>query len=294
MPELPEVETIRRSLEKNLVGKSVSFVRILEAKQFIGDPKKIEGEKIVRLDRRGKVLSIIFSNNFVLSIHLKLTGQILLANNKDQAIFRNTIPRADTTQMPGKTTRVTIEFIDASALYFNDLRKFGWMKLSQNIEEPQSVDVLSTDFTTALLYSKTKNSKKPIKVLLMDQEVIAGLGNIYANDSLWEAKISPLVRANELSEKEVTNLHMAIKKIIDEGIAHKGSSAKDEIYILPDSSPGKYQHYFKVYHQHGKPCKRCGTTIVRVKQAGRSTFYCPRCQATHTVLPQSVKDQPLF
>ncbi|HLL60206.1 MAG TPA: bifunctional DNA-formamidopyrimidine glycosylase/DNA-(apurinic or apyrimidinic site) lyase [Candidatus Nitrosocosmicus sp.] len=277
MPELPEVETIKRTLKNNLIGKKIKNVEILEPKQFSGEINQVISQTIVDIVRKGKVLSLKLSNNLYLSIHLKLSGQILFSSDRNNAVYPNTIPRADTNKMPAATTRIIIDFDDNSALFFNDMRKFGWMKVLTDIESV-SVDVLSPTFTQEYLSSVLTKTKKPIKTVLMDQTYIAGLGNIYANDSLWEAKINPLRKCNTLSDDEIGNLHNAIMKIIKEALSYKGSSAKDELYIIPDGSKGQYQNYFKVYHQHNKPCPRCGDIIVYVKQAGRSSFYCPTCQ----------------
>lgn len=278
MPELPEVETIRLSLQKKLANKTIKNVTIRQPKQFIGDINDIIGQKVVDVIRKGKVISIKLSNGLYISVHLKLTGQLLFAANKQQTKFNSTIPFAETDTMPGKTTSVIIEFDDGSTLFFNDLRTFGWMKVSKQPEGPTSVDVLSPDFTEEYLQSITSKTRKPIKVLLMDQEALAGIGNIYANDSLFIAKINPLRKSNTLIPDEISSLHKAIQKIIAEGLLYRGSSARDEVYILPDGSKGSYQNHFKVYHRENKPFLRCKNLIIRVKQGGRSSFYCPVCQ----------------
>lgn len=278
MPELPEVESIRLSLEKDLVGKTISTLTILEPKQFVGDKNLMIGQTITSVERKGKVISIGLSNHYYVSIHLKLSGQLLYGDNKDKSIFKNIIPRANSTTLPSSTTRIVIGFSDNSALFFNDLRKFGWIKLGKNPEYPTAVDILSSDFTMEYLQKIVNKSGKPIKVLLMEQDKLAGIGNIYANDSLWEAKINPLRKANTLTEEEITLLYASIKKIIAESLRLKGSSAKDELYVLPDSSKGEYQNHFKVYHRDGKRCLRDNTLVVRITQAGRGTFYCPTCQ----------------
>ncbi len=278
MPELPEVESIRLSLHTSLTGKTISSIKALVPKQLSGDHKKSLGKKISAVERRGKVVIISLSDETYISIHLKLTGQLLFAGDKNRAVFNTQIPLANTNTMPGKSTSVIIEFEDGSALFFNDLRKFGWVRLGPNKEGPVSADAVSSQFTEEYLKSATANSKKPIKVLLMDQEKIAGIGNIYANDSLFVAGINPERKANSLSAKEITDLYNAIRKILSEGIKYKGSSAKDEVYRLPDGTMGSYQNHFKVYQREGKPCLKCGEKILRIKQAGRSSFYCPNCQ----------------
>lgn len=278
MPELPEVETIRLSLAKNIVGKTIKSIQVLSPKQFVGDVDSIVRQNIVSIDRKGKVMAIKLSNNLYLSIHLKMSGQILFSKNVDHAVYGHPVAKANTSTMPGKTTRIIIEFADNSAIFFNDLRKFGWIKLGNKPEEPMGPDVLSADFTVNHLKKVLSSSRKPIKVLLLDQDKIAGIGNIYANDSLWEAKINPLRVANTLNDVEVGELYKGILTIIHEGIKYKGSSSADEAYVLPDASKGGYQHHRRVYHRTGLPCLRDGHKIMRVRQAGRSSFFCPHCQ----------------
>ncbi|CAN5183113.1 DNA-formamidopyrimidine glycosylase [soil metagenome] len=283
MPELPEVETIRLFLSKNLIGKTITQIDIREPKQFHGDQNEVIGKKITNVGRTGKILHIKIDPLY-LSFHLKLSGQILYANHKDNPTFKNVIPRANSNKMPSSTTRVIFYFDDNSALYFNDMRKFGWVKLSEKPEEPKAVDILSPAFTLDYFTKAITGVRRPIKVVLLDQDKMAGIGNIYANDSLWEARIHPARKANTLSVDETKILYEAILKIINEGVKYRGSSAADELYVLPDSEKGQYQHHFKTYYQHGKPCKRCGELIVRTVVGGRGTFYCPKCQSENPQL----------
>lgn len=278
MPELPEVETIHRCLQLSIIGKIIKDVEILEKKQFIGKKEDVVGKKIVDISRAGKVLLIKLSNNKYLNIHLKLTGELLFAKNINNAVFNQVIPFTNTRKMPANTTRIIIKFTDGSGIFFNDLRKFGWIKVKNEPEKPKGVDVLSKQFTLKFLTLITRSTKKTIKVLLMSQDKITGIGNIYANDALFLAKIHPLRSANSLTDNEIKNLHQAILKVINEGIKDKGSSGADEAYILPDGTKGTHQRHFLVYQQEGKPCPRCKTKIKRIKQGGRSSFFCPRCQ----------------
>lgn len=281
MPELPEVETIRLFLHQHLIGKEIIKTDISVPKMFHGVPSELKNAVVKNTDRKGKVLTFVLqkqSRTSYLSFHLKLSGQILFASDHTQAVFPNKIPLANSHELPAKTTRMIFHFTDGSLLFFNDLRKFGWAKLSDKPEHPTGVDVLSADFTEEYILNKLPDTKRPIKTVLLDQTIIAGVGNIYANDSLWEAGIHPERPTNSLSEAERKCLYLAIKKIIAEGLKYKGSSAKDELYVLPDSSPGTYQNHFKTYHQHGQKCIRCGSIIQRTKIGGRGTFFCPVCQ----------------
>ncbi len=281
MPELPEVETIRLFLHQCLIGKEIRSCEILVPKMFHGNPKDLENAVVIDTDRKGKVLTLVLEKKGrkqYLSFHLKLSGQILYAADKNYAEYPNTIPLANSNKMPAKTTRMVFYFTDGSVLYFNDLRKFGWAKLADTPEHPTGVDVLSEQFTAQYVVKSLIKTKRPVKTVLLDQTIISGIGNIYANDALWEAGIHPERQTSSLSQEERKRIYIAIKKTIAEGLKFKGSSAKDELYVLPDSTSGGYQKHFKTYHQHGKHCSKCGTVIVRTKLGGRGTFFCPVCQ----------------
>jgi len=287
MPELPEVENIKRQLKPSIIGKLISDVEILSPKNFVGEKKDVVGKKIISVDRYGKVLVFKLAklvkpakliNIKYLNIHFKLSGQILFSKNINKAIFKNIIPFTGGNKMPANTTRIIIKFTDGSGLFFNDLRKFGWIKISDQPLKPKGIDVLSKEFTPQLIQLLTRKTRKPIKVLLMDQNLITGIGNIYANDSLFLAKIHPQRLSNSLNEKEVGLLYKTIKQTITEGIRDFGSSGADEAFILPDGSRGGHQRNFLVYQKEGEPCFNCKTIIKRIKHNGRSSFFCPTCQ----------------
>ena len=278
MPELPEVETIRINLVDKIVGKKIVKITILEKKQFIGNPQLVLNHKISKILRHGKQLAIKLANNLYLNIHLKLTGQFLFANDIHHAYFKYPIPFTGGNKMPGSTTRIIFAFKDGSGLFFNDLRKFGWIKIGKKPQIPEGVDVLTKEFNPQYLRRIFSSTRRAIKIVLMDQKKIAGIGNIYANDSLFLAKINPLRPANSLKEEEIDNLYQAIKKVIDKGIKDHGSSAADEAFVLPNGQKGSHQRHILIYQKDGQPCPVCGTIIKRIKQGGRSTFYCPHCQ----------------
>lgn len=278
MPELPEVETNRRELSKHILHKRIKTVEVLSTKQFIGDPQSCVGVTIVELLRHGKIMAIKLSNDLYINIHLKMTGQLLYADDSTNAVFKHTIPLANTHIMPGRSTRVIITFDDGSAVFFNDSRKFGWMKLAHTPEKPAAMDVISPAFTSEYFISTLQRTTKPVKTALLDQSIVAGIGNIYANESLFEAGILPTRPANSLRADEYAKLYKAVQSIIQEGIIHKGSSGKDESYLLPDGSRGMYQQHFRVYQRTDKPCPRCGNPILRITHGGRSSFYCSHCQ----------------
>ena len=283
MPELPEVETLKRQLEEKVKGKIIKEVDILSPKNFVGKKEEVIGKKIVEINRFGKILSlklVDIKNQILvfLNIHLKLTGELLYSEDVSNAIFKEIIPFTKTNKMPANTTRVIIKFTDGSGLFFNDLRKFGWMKVKDEAEKPKGVDVLSKDFNLEFFSKFVKKSKKPIKIFLMDQEKISGIGNIYANDALFLAKIHPKRRVDSLKKDEIKALFESIKKIIEQGIKHRGSSGADEAFVQLDGTKGEHQRFFLVYQQENLPCPICGTLIKRIKQGGRSSFFCPKCQ----------------
>lgn len=271
MPELPEVETIKRELTPKIVLKTIKKVIVLRIKSFKGKEKDIEGKKILGLGRKAKILIIKLTKAYYLLIHLKMSGQLIYKNKLLSPA------QAD------KHDRVIIQFTDNTSLIFNDLRIFGWMKIIKNLElkiynEKFGPEPLSSGFTAGYLKGILSKSRKAIKLVIMDQEKVAGIGNIYANEILFEAGINPLRPANSLTEKEIDNLQIATVGILNKAIKYKGSSAKDDRYRRPNGDQGSYQNHFRVYQSEGEKCFICGQKILRTKQAGRSTFYCPVCQ----------------
>lgn len=283
MPELPEVETIRQYLIKDLIDKNIKKIEVNVPKQFIGNKNEIINKRIVDIQRKGKIIVIKLvnpktrkpTNYLFLNIHLKLTGQLVFAKKINQK-YKDIIPHTKSQILPAKTTHITIYFTDDSILYFNDLRKFGWMKLTNKPEIPKGVDILSKKFTLEFFTDLTDLINKPIKLLLLDQDKLAGIGNIYANDALFLANIHPLRKSNNLLKNEQEKLFYAIKKVIKLGLKFNGAS--DQSYILPNAQSGKYQDHLQVYGREKLPCLICKTQIKRIKHHGRSSFYCPKCQ----------------
>lgn len=242
MPELPEVETIRRQLRDKIVGK------------------ELDGQKIVDLKRRGKILIIEFKDGSSLIFHLKLTGQLIF-NGK-----------------PSKYTRKVFNFEDSSKLIFNDVRKFGWwkkIKSTKKIEEKLGPEPFEIDFKNfKRLFEKRPRSK--IKSFLMDQRVIAGIGNIYSDEILYAAKINPLRLVKTLKDQEIRKIFQSMKKILKSAIKQKGSSV--EHYLDAYGNKGDFVRFHKVYQKEGKKCFRCKSVIERIKINGRSARFCPKCQ----------------
>ncbi len=267
MPELPEVETIKNQLQEAVVGKTIERAEVPESKMFLGDPAVLAGKKIIGTDRTAKVLRILLDDGSALLIHFKLNGQLLLETPKHN--------------FDRRFTRVILHFTDGTRLLFNDSRKFAWMKHIGDYKEDKStaIEPFRENFTLENFTAAISKSRKPIKILLMDQKKIAGIGNIYANESLFAAGIDPFRPANSLKPEEAANLHAAIIKILKKAIDCHGSSGKDEWYRQLDGSTGCYQEHFLAYQRDGRKCpNNCGGEILRKKQSGRSTFYCPACQ----------------
>ncbi len=271
MPELPEVETIRQDLQKLIVGKKITKITSASSKQvqpsFAVVEKAIIGTTITKVERRAKLLQIFLDNGKILMIHLKLTGRLL---------FRSTKQKSD------QWTHVVISFSDETELRFADVRKFGWMKLLKDEKELQKIlggfgpEPLK-DLTLAEFKQILKKNSRPIKIILMDQTKISGIGNIYASEALFLAKIDPRRSAKSLSNEEVENLFHKIEEVLKLGLKYRGAS--DQYYLDALGQKGKYQEHFLVYGKNGQDCPNsCGGKIKRIVVGGRGTFYCPACQ----------------
>jgi formamidopyrimidine-DNA glycosylase len=285
MPELPEVETIKRELAKILQGKIISEVEILWPKTVspttvINFTKIVTGKKIINLERRAKMLIIHLNNKVSLIIHLKMTGQLIFVP-KSGKIISGGHP-TNNIQTPGRHTRLIFNFKDGSKLYFNDLRKFGWVKildekLKKYIDTEVGIEPLSKTFATANLKKILERyPNRTVKQVLLDQHLIAGIGNIYADESAFLSKVLPMRKINTLTEKEITDLHKNIINVLKLSIQKKGTSSKN--YVRSNGQKGGFVPYLMVYGRKGETCKRCGTKIIKIKHAGRGTHYCPKCQ----------------
>ena len=285
MPELPEVETIKRELDKTLQGKIISGVEILWPKTVspttvTNFTKIVTGKKIVNLERRAKMLIIHLNNKVSLIIHLKMTGQLIFVP-KSGKIISGGHPTNDV-QTPGRHTRLVFSFKDKSNLYFNDLRKFGWVKildekLKKYIDIEVGVEPLSKNFTLNIFKKiLEKYPNRTVKQILLDQHLIAGIGNIYADESAFLSQVLPMRKINTLTEKEITDLHKNIIDVLKLSIQKKGTSSKN--YVRSNGQKGGFVPYLMVYGRKGETCKRCGAKIVKIKHAGRGTHYCPKCQ----------------
>ena len=259
MPELPEVETIRKGIIAKLKGKKIAKVDIRLPKLFIGNPKDIIGAKIIDARRVAKILEIVLDNGYSILIHLKLTGQLIYQGQENSF------------------THIIYTFTDGSKLLYNDLRKFGWHKIvkSERVDEllGSVPEPLTKELTTKYLAEIFAKTAKPIKLVLMDQQKIGGIGNIYANDALYWAGILPTRPAKTLSEVEIKNLKKAIEKVITLGLKYGGSS--ENTYVNIEGKKGKYMEHSAVYQQKKDPQ---GHPLKKITLGGRGTFYCGICQ----------------
>jgi len=286
MPELPEVETVRRGLEALIVGKVVKSAKHDTDKSFPNAPLDVTdfllGAIITGVRRRAKVLMIDLSTGYSLLIHLKMTGQLVFVG--DVRFGAGHPSDSLVHELPDKSTRVTIAFEGGSKLFFNDQRKFGWVKLLPTIEIPNidfmkkvGPEPLETDFTAKQFAERFKRrGKTNIKAALLDQSVIAGVGNIYADESLWGAKIHPKRLVSSITPAEFKKLYTELRAVMNLAIVKGGSS--NHTYVNAEGKKGSYMDFARVFRREGLPCPRCGTTIEKLRVAGRGTHICPYCQ----------------
>ncbi|MEW5758856.1 MAG: bifunctional DNA-formamidopyrimidine glycosylase/DNA-(apurinic or apyrimidinic site) lyase [Candidatus Omnitrophota bacterium] len=265
MPELPEVETIKKGLEASILGKKITDI-IINNSKVIKQPKKedfvkyLKNVKINNIIRRGKLLILELSSGKCLAIHLRMTGQLVYPGNLIKS-------------------RVSFRLSDGKLLDFNDSRLLGELRLIDDWHNLKFVKELGPepfDLTTGQFKEIIDNRKTKIKPLLMDQKLVSGIGNLYAAEALFGAKIHPARQAISLSEKEKEVLFKEIKVVLSEAIKHGGSSVDQ--YVKLSGKPGNYVQYHKVYDRYKKPCLICKTPIQRISLGGRGTYFCPRCQ----------------
>lgn len=279
MPELPEVETIRLGLQKYLVGKKVERVEIRLPKIFEGDSKKIVGAQITGVRRFGKALVIDLDNDFSLAVHVKLTGQLVYVG-RDRP--RDSKISSKVGQVPNAFTHVIFYLSEGVRLFYNDIRQFGWLRVlyTPDVGEMKFIQELGPEPFKDLTLEKFKEILRgkatAIKVLIMDQKRIGGVGNIYANDALYLAKINPKRAAKDLTEEDVESLYEAIHTVLKKGLELGGSSEHTYVNVLGEE--GEYQKHMLVYGKAGKACTKCGSRIIRTTLGGRGTFFCFVCQ----------------
>ena len=287
MPELPEVETVKIGLQRLLPGKVLARAESDSPKSFPNTAADVNefliNASVVAVKRRAKVLMIELSTKYTLLVHLKMTGQLVF--HSSTAHFGAGHPNDSLSrELPDKSTRATLTFTDGSSLFFNDQRKFGWMRLLPTAEipqldffkkvgpEPLQADFMWQQFQGRLLRRKNTN----IKAALLDQSVIAGVGNIYADESLWGAKLHPTTLVRNVSDTSFKALFTALQDVLQLSIDHGGSS--NSTYVDAEGNKGSYMAFANVFRREGQPCNRCGTTIIKTRVAGRGTHTCPKCQ----------------
>jgi len=273
VPELPEVETVRRKLApvlegRTLVGVEINDARLTRPLDPVEVAGELEGERVTLVDRRGKYLIVRFESGRALLVHLRMTGSLL---------------HGAAGQLPDDPhRRAVVRLDDGSDVTYRDVRRFGtWLLL-----EPSEVDTyvaarvgrepLAAAYKAKHLAEELESRRAPVKAAILDQRTVAGVGNIYADEALWRAQIHPLTPAEALNPDEVKALHRGIRQALQAGLRRQGSTLRD--YRLPDGGTGNAQHEFKVYGRGGEPCDRCGTPIDKIRVAGRGTWYCPTCQ----------------
>lgn len=328
MPELPEVETIKRGLNKLIIGRTITAVHSNSTRSFPNAQADVAhfliNASITDIRRRAKVLLIDLSTNYTLVIHLKMTGQLVFVGRAVGATSRNdplqpksdqvpgplsdlersriieeSAPKGDHNEarfagghpndsligvLPDKSTHVTFEFTDGSHLYFNDQRKFGWVRLIPTVEVPNidfmkrvGPEPLETDFTAKQFAQRFKRrARTKIKAAILDQSVIAGVGNIYADESLWGAKIHPATMVSDLPYSKFKLLYSEVRYVMNLSIENGGSTNRN--YVNAEGKKGSYMEFARVFRREGLPCHRCSAEIIKTRVAGRGTHICPSCQ----------------
>ncbi len=271
MPELPEVETIRRDLSKSIAGKYIRNIEVLNPGSIRGMKpaelsRKLRNRKFTGFDRRGKNLILYIDTGQALVVHLKMTG-IMQYQKKDDSL--------------PKAARIIFYFNGENRLVFSDQRKFGSVELADDSGLLPSLkkmgpEPLEKGFTPEVLKKQLSNRRGTLKPLLLDQTIVAGLGNIYVSEALHRAGIAPQRPANKLTGPELKKLHRAIVQVLKEAIAARGSSV--DTYRDGQGKKGWFQVKHRVYDRQGRKCRRCGRTIVKIIYRGRGTYWCPKCQ----------------
>lgn len=288
MPELPEVETIKSGLDLFIVGHKFKEVKVLSEKTFpyAKEVTKtfVVGSRIKSVERRAKILIINLDSEYSLLFHLKMTGQIIYDQKAGERFAGGHPTESMIHKLPDNSTRVIFIYDNGDKLYFNDQRKFGWIKLEPTSEVKNDSlikrlgpEPLSEHFTLPGFKSVLKRrGRTPIKAVILDQSTVSGIGNIYADESLHLAKIHPATIAANLTDSEIKRLHRAIKEIIKRGIEYGGTSFTHYVNAL--GKTGDYLKHARVFRQTGRKCSVCGTEIVKTRVAGRGTHLCPKCQ----------------
>jgi formamidopyrimidine-DNA glycosylase len=289
MPELPEVETVKRGLQRLLPGHKFIEAISDNPKSFPNAEQDVASflieASVVAVTRRAKVLLIELSTDYSLVIHLKMTGQLVFIGTPGSVRFGAGHPNDSlVAALPDKSTRVSFTFSDGSHLYFNDQRKFGWVRLLPTHEivnldffKKVGPEPLSSEFSLKIFRERLDRRKNSnIKAAILDQTTLAGIGNIYADESLWGAKIHPASIVKNVPARKIANLYESIRTVLQLSIDKGGST--DRNYVDAEGKKGSYLKFANVFRREGQACPRCGTIIVKTRVAGRGTHFCPYCQ----------------
>ncbi len=290
MPELPEVETIKRGLEKVLIGQSIKSVEVLWSNSMSVEEQEIADNiidaEIVGITRRGKVLIIDLSSQYSLLIHLKMTGQLVLDSSDKRSFTRlagGHPTKSLAADLPDNSTRAVFTTSEGHRLFFNDQRKFGWIKLvkskdisSQKLLQLMGPEPLESSYSLKEFAAKLSKTSRPIKAVILDQTVVAGVGNIYADEALHLAKVHPLKPAKDLSQAQVKRIFEAIPTVMRLSLDYGGTSFTN--YVNANGLKGDYLANARVFRREDQKCLECGVVIEKIRVAGRGTHICPKCQ----------------
>lgn len=275
------METIKLGLQKKIVGLKINNIKVLAPKSFHGDSKILGGKIVLNIWRKAKMLGIEISGKYLLLFHLKMSGQLIWVGKEK---FIGGHPTLDMLgELPNKSTRVIFTFSDNSKLYFNDQRRFGWIRVIREVGEIRALleklgpEPLEKKFTWEILKSYLiKHESLPIKAALLDQSIVSGVGNIYASEACFNAGVDPRLRVGELTDKQFQVLHQGLIKALKDGIKYGGSTKTH--FVDAEGRKGLFLDHAFVYGRDKKPCKVCGTEIKKIQLRGRGTYFCPACQ----------------
>lgn len=284
MPELPEVETIRRGLSKKILHQPIVSAKVTKKRMVLGSVASfvstLKGKKIVDIDRVGKLLIFKLSkpNKYMLT-HLKMTGQLIYQDKNNLIAGGHNFPKIES--LPNKYSHIIIGFKGGGQLFFNDLRQFGYAQIVDTVTKDKikakfGIEPLSEEFNWLNFQKVFANKKTKLKALLLNQEHIAGIGNIYADEICWQAQILPWRDSHKLNKLEIRKLFLACQKIIKQAVAKGGTTFSD--YRTAEGKQGGYRKYLKVYGRQKMACLRCQAIINKKKVNGRGTHYCVNCQ----------------
>lgn len=286
MPELPEVETIRRGLEKTIINKKIVNINVINKAPIRGDIdnfiRTLKNNRIKKIERIGKLLMFEFEKGNYMLAHMKMTGQLIYRFDHKIVAGGHNLPRLTEADLPSKYSWVIWNFEDGSNLYFNDMRKFGYLQIvdrgqKEKIFSEYGIEPLTKNFSFDNFKKVLAGKKAPIKSVLMDQHLISGIGNIYADEICFQAKIMPNRPAGDLNKEELRTLYESTEEILDKAIESGGTTFKD--YVNAHGGKGGFMEYLKVYKREKEKCLRCDKGIITKKKiGGRESRFCPICQ----------------